>query len=233
MQRANLILALIGMIVISRVDWQHNMAIAEVTDRSFAATCTASPVVGYSADLSITLVANAPLRNAAPTFATAALSLINGINGDADPPVGGQTIISSGSESGSVLVTFQGPKAKISGLGCQPLMNSSLLFRAKINDNSSKVKVSVQAPTESNTVWNNARRIDNSTTGFTTHGTSGTIHSSPINDTTDAEGATNGEIVFGSADPSKGGYEVQTLLKVSGSALNNESEEISLIFTPS
>lgn len=210
-----------------------NESLAETTDRSFAATCNASPVVAYAADISLSLVANSPSRNSAPAFNAAQLSLTNAINGDSDPTALDQIFISTGSESGSILITFLGPKAKISGLGCQTLQNSSLLFRAKANDNSTKLKIAVQSPADSNTIWNNGRRIDNNTTGFTTHGSSGSIYGSPINDTTDAEGSTNGEIVFGTSTPSQGGYEIQTLLKVTNSVISNQSEELSLIFTPS
>ena len=241
MQRVLLVLAilLIGTLssiasqYISNLTLHSTTAEAELTDRSFASTCTATPVEGYTADLTITLVASNYSRTAPQTFSTASVSISNGINGDGDPSVLGQTLFSSGAESGSVLVTFQGPKAKISGLGCTPLVKSSLLFKAKTNDNSTKLKVAVQAPSESNTVWNNARRLDNNTTGFTTHGASGTIHNKVIRDVDDAEGSTNGEVVFGSTDPSKGGYEVQVLIKVTNTAIINESEELSVVFTAS
>ncbi len=241
MQKANLILALIvtGILVSLASHLLSNFVIvlpsasADVTDRSFAATCNASPVAAYAADLTINLVALAPTSSGSQTFATATLTLANGINGDTDPNLNGQTFFSSGTDAGSVLITYQGPKVKISGLGCQPLLNSSLLFKAKTNDNSNKLKVAVQAPSESNSVWNDAKRLDNNTTGFTTHGTSGTIHTSPINDTTDAEGLTNGEVVFGTTDPSKGGHEMQVLIKVANSVVTNQSEEFTLVFTAS
>lgn len=213
-------------------------AIAETDDALLNTNCTAATPAAYTPDLNYTFVANAPTRGSTPTLANANIAY-NGptaVNGESAPMIGGggQTYFSSGPDAGSVLVTHSAAKSKISGLLCTNNSQSSLLAQAKVSDNSSALKIAAQTVTDPDNVWKAANRLDNDLVGKMLFGAASALgHNSPITDGGDAETQNNGEVVFGTIDPAKGGYEMQLLLKVQGGSITNQSEELTMVFTPS
>lgn len=216
-------------------------AIAETDDSLLNSNCTANTPQAFAADLNYLVAANAPQRNGMPTFNNATISFNGGtaVNGDSAPNIGpgAQTYIGTGGLGGNLLITHEAPKSKISGLFCTANTQSTLMAKAKVSDASSSLQVSAQAATDPDNIWKAGNRLDNDITGKMLFGAASVIGSnSPITDGGDAESlatGVNGEVVFATNNPAAGGYELQVLMKVQGGTLINQSEELTMTFTPS
>lgn len=201
-------------------------ASAETDTATVSAGCTAPTATAFMPDVAYTFSWSAPTVSGAAT-ASCSASVTGTINSDTTSPSCTATADSGGFVTGHIVT----PVMKLAGLQCQAVSSSKLEVHGDGSDNTS-FNIATGNLADPDTTWVPGDQVDNAISGAkdVLFGASGQVATSNVSDGSDVDGATNGEISFGTTE-ANGGSEMKVQVDVTGYDPNPSTEMETLTFT--
>lgn len=204
-------------------------ALAATSTATLSLTCVSPTIVAFAPDLTYTLTI--PAATAGGAFSagniTATASITNAVNGDSNPTI----TVNTDTGPASVTLYHTASFVKIGGVQCSTSTQAKL---EAYGDGADDLNFDVAVASTATTTWLAGNQIDNKTSGTAAvlFGTSGILGTN-VNDGSDADGITNGEIAFGgSGAASAGGHRLFSKVKYLSANPSGAIETLTYIFTP-